>query len=258
MSGTALRWLRRGGVCLLALLGGCRFTQFPDPNVAPKGSLVDGVVMRRNLMAVHTNLEQRIMFGQITRARKEELVASYCRKQLEGINLAEIPKGQAWAYADVVRQAGDWKEAYRLLDVAVKSAKNEDRRVNDSLQMARVAAHLGKTDEAMRLVRSTFDTAAEGKAPILMATVYEVVPELEGKAPPLEVAKLVEEVIAQHEQVRVDPNTVAGRGFLGARAHHIRFAWDVALKLYTNHGSDQDAQAALERSRNGTEGSANL
>lgn len=258
MTAIASRWLRRAGLVTLALVGGCRFTQFPDPNVRVRGVPLDAVVLRRNLMEIHTNLEQRIMVGQISRKQKEALVKQYCEKALEGVDLKSVPKGQAWAYADVVRQTGNWPMAYDLLQVAVSAAHNEDRRVNDRLQLARVAAHLGKTDEAFQLCRSTFSAPAEAKAPILMGVLYEVAPELAGKTDPIAVARLVEESIAQHELVKVDPSSDSGRAFLAARSLHIRRAWDTVLKIYATQGEQGAAQAVIERSHRSNDASAQL
>ena len=115
MNVTALRWLSRVALVAVAMVGGCRLATFADPNVAPVGSLVDAHVLRRNLEEVHRNLERRIAKGEITRTRKNELIKQYCDKMLVGINLRAVPKGQAWEYADVVRQADRWDQAYDLL-----------------------------------------------------------------------------------------------------------------------------------------------
>ncbi|MES1227086.1 MAG: hypothetical protein ABUL72_00355, partial [Armatimonadota bacterium] len=168
------------------------------------------------------------------------------------------PKGEAWEYADIVRQADRWQDAYDLLKMAVEFAKNEDRRVNDSLQMARCAAHLGKVDEAIKLARSTFSTPAPGKAPILFAVLYEITPEALGKGKDLAVAKLIEDAIEQHEAATVTTDSQAGRDFLAARAHHIRKAWDQVLKIYTAADRRDLAESALLKADNSTDKSAKL
>ncbi|MFX6861551.1 hypothetical protein ABTH25_19490, partial [Acinetobacter baumannii] len=89
-------------------------------------------------------------------------------------------------------------------------------------KLAWCAAHLNKLDEAFALARSTFSTPPEGKAPILFGILYEIAPDLEGKGRDVEVAKLIEEAIQQHEMVQVDPTSDSGKVFLASRAHHIR------------------------------------
>lgn len=255
MTAIRSRWL---SLSLLLLLGGCHLVQYPDPNVAKPGTLVDAKVLRRNLVAVHTDLERRVAKGEITRPQKNELIKEYCDKVLVDVNLQTVPKSQAWEYADVVRQAERWDQAYDLLKVAVSSAKNEDRRVNDSLKMAWCAAHLNKLDEAFRLARSTFSTPPEGKAPILYGILYEIAPDMEGKGRDVDVAKLIEDAIDQHEQVRVDPASDSGKAFLGTRAHHIRRAWDEVLKLYVKAGRTDLAKAALTKADKATDQSARI
>ena len=258
MSATVSRWLSRGALVALALLGGCRFTQYPDPNIAPVGSLVEPKVMRRNLEEVHRNLEHRISLGEIDRVRKDVLIKQYCDQELKGVNLHTVPKSQAWQYADIVRQADRWQDAYDLLKVAVGAAKDEDRRVNDSLQLARCAAHLGRVDEAIKLARSTFTTPPQGKAPILFAVLYEITPESLGKGKDLEIAKLIEDSIKQHQQVQVQTDSDAGTTFLATRAHHIRRGWDEVLKIYVGAGRDDLAKAALALADSSTDQSAHL
>lgn len=255
MTATKSRWL---SLTILALVAGCRLVQYPDPNVARPGDLVDAKVLRRNLVAVHTDLERRVAKGEISRDQKNELIKRYCDKALVDVNLETVPKSQAWEYADVVRQADRWPQAYDLLKLAVASAKNEDRRVNDSLKLAWCAAHLGKTDEAFRLARSTFSTPPEGKAPILFGILYEIAPDLEGKGRDVEVAQLIEEAIAQHEQVKVDPTSESGKVFLATRSHHIRRAWDEVLKIYVKTGRNDLAKKALSKADLATDQSARI
>jgi tetratricopeptide (TPR) repeat protein len=255
MTVTASRWL---SLALLAMLAGCRLVQYEDPNVARPGTLVDAKVLRRNLVDVHTDLERRVAKGEITRPQKNELIKKYCDKILVDVKLETVPKSQAWEYADVVRQADRWDQAYALLKVAVASAKSEDRRVNDSLKLAWCAAHLGKTDEAFTLARSTFSTPPEGKAPILFGILYEISPDLEGKGRDAEVAQLIEDAIEQHEQVKVDPTSESGKVFLASRAHHLRRGWDEVLKLFVKAGRTDLAKKALEKADQSTDQSARI
>lgn len=243
------RW-RSGGLALAALLvmSGCHFSQLPDPNAQAGGLPMSGEVMQRNIGDLYATLGFRVRRGEITQDQSQQIIDRYVKKIAEEIEPETVPIAQAWRYGDILRQAGRWEDAYAVLSVALKNAKDDDRRVNDALQLARVAAHLGKVDEAFSLVRGTFSAPAGAKAPILMSVLYEITPELAGKNRDVDTAKLLEEAIGQHRETIVDPASPAGRGFIAARPFHIARAWSEILRLYDKAGEADLARAAVERS----------
>lgn len=218
----------------------------PDPN-DPVSVAQNPEIALQNIREAYRIMANRVFKGQMTvqerDAKIKELVDSYVGE----IDVDKVPSKQAWQYADLMRQAGRWEDAYRLLLVAVKVAADDDRRVNDTLQLARVAAHLGKVDEAIKDCRSVFGVADNQKAPIMMSVLYEVVPEGLGKGKDLELGKLLEDAIAEHEQTIVDPTTEAGKEFLASRPHHVKAAWAKVVQIYVGADRKDLAREALAR-----------
>ncbi|MCH7946139.1 MAG: hypothetical protein IIC73_09035 [Armatimonadetes bacterium] len=180
-------------VAAVVLAAGCEFGQIPDQNEPGSASLYDGALLQQNVRRVDEVLTDRVMRGQISNAEKQELFRAYIREQVADLVREEIPADQVWRFADVYRQMEDWQSTYDLYTIAVTTAKTEDRRVNDSLRLAEATAQLGDILEGMGLVRSTFDVEPEGKAPILMATLYEFAPVAQGRGHDHALALLLEE-----------------------------------------------------------------
>lgn len=227
-------------------LAGCHFEGYPNPN--KETADMNPAVMRRNMIDLHEKLQERVDRGEISQVQKDELVLDRAQKLTEKVSLEDVEPRFAWQLADVLRQADRWEDAYTVLKIGVEKPVNEDRRVNDSLQLARVAAHLGKIEEAIDLTRSTFDAERSEKAPILLATLKEVLPEAEGKGFDLELAVLLEEAIDQHEQVVVDPDSEAGQAFLLVYPIHISEAWSKVIRLYKDNGKQEEMEQAIRRS----------
>lgn len=202
--------------------------------------------MRKSLDALYAQLDERARMGEIRREDVPAVLKARANEMVSHLDLTAIPTEDAWQYGEVFKTAERWDLARAAFLVASKNAKTEDRRVNDTLRLAFCEARLGSIDEAIRLVRSVFDTPESDKAPILPATLLEVVPAARGKGRDPELAKLLEEAIGQHLQVRVDPSTVAGKAYLLAKRHHIRHAWGEVVRLYIGAG-EQAAADALKR-----------
>lgn len=233
-----------GGLLLLA--AGCRSGQLPDPN-APDRIAAYPDVMARNIADLRDRLEDRVRTGEISREQQEKLISELRAKYLKTLNGVDIEPEQAWIVGDMLRDAGNWKEALRLFDIARKAAKTEDRRVNDTLRWARCAAHLGQVKEAISAARTTFNAPPEEKAPILPAVLYEVVEAGRGKGQDAELAKLMEEAVEQHLKTKVDHDSPAGKAFLAARPVHLTRAWSQIAALYQSAGQGVEARAALVR-----------
>jgi hypothetical protein len=234
---------------MLALcLVGCRFGQLPDPNKAEPSAKFDGEALQKSVRAADETLTERLVRGEISEGTKREMLHDFIREQIGEIDLNAIPKDQVWRFADVYRQLEDWKTTEVLYSRAVDNAKDEDRRVNDTLRLAEVKARLGDVPKGLELVRSTFDVKPEGKAPILLAVLYEFAPAALGQGHDLEVARVLEDSTAQHLLTIVDPSSEAGQRFLEARAHHLSRAWEIIVRIYRGTGDEAQFRSAIERS----------
>ncbi|HXH60415.1 MAG TPA: hypothetical protein VNI20_03565 [Fimbriimonadaceae bacterium] len=244
----------KSAVAILALiaLAGCHFGQLPDPNAkAAKTSKYDGKALQANVLQVNKMLTDRQVRGEIDGVAKRQILHRYIREQLQGVDKSKIPADQAWRFGDVYRQLDDWRSTNELYMEAVKVAtenKDEDRRVNDSLRLAESMAHLGDVEGGIKEVRSTFDAAPTGKAPILMATLYEFAPAALGQGRDLDIARLLEDAIDQHMHTIVDPETEAGKDFMRARHYHVRRAWEAVIRIYRMQGTDEQLRSAIEQS----------
>lgn len=240
----------RTALLLLAAVGlvGCRFGQLPDPNKEQPSAKFDGEALQRSVRAADETLTERLVRGEIDEETKRSMLHDYIREQIGEIDLNEIPKDQVWRYGDVYRQLEDWKTTEVLYTRAVDYAKDEDRRVNDTLRLAEVKARLGDVEKGIELVRSTFSAGPGGKAPILMAVLYEFAPAALGKGSDIEVAILLEDAMAQHLLTVVDPTSEAGRLFLEARPHHLSKAWEIVVRIYRGTGDENLFRGAIERS----------
>lgn len=221
--------------------------QLPNPN---DESLIAASpeIMMRNLREWRARLDERVKKGQLTTAKRDEIMQAQTKEYLALVSPTMAGGENAWLYGDLYRDAGDWQTAYALYDKARQSAQNEDRRVNDNLRYARAAANLGKVKEAIKAVEQTFSTPPNEKAPILPATLYEVEPAARGKGQDVELAKLLEKAIAQHLETVVDSSTDEGKAFLAAKPVHVNAAWNRIIDLYSRAGRRDLAQAALRRS----------
>lgn len=240
-----MRWC---WLVLLAAVAGCQVVEPPpDPNDPTKVGVLQPEVLRRNLKAASDATNLRIEKGEFSEERGQQLLQEYAAKEIGTIDLNNIPVDKAWEYAEVFLAAKEWRLARGALIAALEKPLSEDRRVNDTLRLATAEAHLGDIPRAIELARSTFDTPDPNAAPILMAVLYEIEPPAKGKGFDAELAKLLEDSITQHQRVRVNRRTDAGRLFLQAKPHHIRRAWQEIIRLYEAIGDQKGAALARER-----------
>lgn len=232
----------------LAALVGCAAPPRPTGVAATKDGLVSAESLNGQIAEADQMLERRQRRGEISEADRTKYLEEYVANLIEKIDTAEIAPEVAWKYGDVYRRAGKWDVAYKLYATAVKAAPTQDRRVNDSLQLARAAGALGKVDEAIATVKSTFDAPVREKAPILPATLYEVLPQCRGKERDEALAALLEEAISQHLSTVVDPASESGKAFLNARPHHVQRAWRAVIGLYLENEMTEEARDAVLRS----------
>jgi tetratricopeptide (TPR) repeat protein len=246
-----LAWLKLAVLPLAATLGGCYVAQIPNPN---EPELADAEIMARNIDLFSQRLQRESVERGLPPNVREQALDSYMERYLQEIDPAEIDPAQAWLYGDVYERAERWQEMETMYEIAVAQNPkktedfiSEDRRVNDHLSLARAKAELGKVEEAIALVESVLDAAREMSAPILPATLLEIVPAARDEGHDGELAKLLEKAIAKHEETIVDPQSAAGQAFLQAKPFHIRDAWTAAARLYQNAGMAEEAQEAIRR-----------
>jgi hypothetical protein len=219
----------------------------PDPNNAAQAGMMTPDVLRQNLKGASDSLLERLHGGEIDDDEFKTLMAKAANSLLGAVKVEQIPPKKAWEYGEIFITARKWKEAKQALEIAVKVAKGEDRRVNDNLRLARVQAELGDVPAAVAAARSTYNTPDQGAAPILPATLLEIVPAAKGKGHDAELAALLEEAIKCENRTIVDPNTEPGKAFLLARPHHLRNAWNRILELYFAADKPDEARAAAAR-----------
>jgi tetratricopeptide (TPR) repeat protein len=246
-----MNW-RWNSVALLCLFGfaGCHFAQLDDPNEILESKYIDAEVMQRNIAQAHATLNERVKKGEITKEQKDKMILDLVQKISGIVDISTVPDDAAWRFADLFRQAGDLDDARKLYERAVEVAPNEDRRVNDSLQLARVMAMQGDVEGAIRIAETTFSAPPNGKAPILMAALYEIFPAGEGKGKDVELAQFLEKAIEQHMLVEVDAKSEAGIAFLQASDVHTSKAWDIVLRVFANEGrTDLFKEAMAQREK---------
>ncbi len=231
----------------LVLLAGCKTQVLPDPNDPPVGQTISGEILVRNIEQLVNGLDTRMRQGEINQRQHDDLLAKMIHRMIKGVDPSSIPPKQAWQFGDAYRLSGDWQTAKSLYETAVRVADTTGRTVNDTLRLARVQAHLGDVTTAIKTCRSTFKVGPQDKGPILMAVLYEVEPEAQGKGHDYELAKLVEDAISQHEQTLVDQDKEAGQSFLRARPAHVHNAWIRVAQLYQASGHLDEARRAIQK-----------
>lgn len=233
---------------LLGGLAGCQTGKLPDPNSTEEVVQAPEIMMR-NLVNWRMRLDRRVARRELSPEERDAIMAERVKAYVDLISPQMATAENAWIYGDLFRDAGRWKEAYGLYDMARKAAVTEDRKINDNLRFARAAARLGRHDEALAAVKSTFTAKPEDKAPILPAVLYEVVPAAEqsGKRPSALYARVLEEGVRQHLQTVVDASSEPGKAFLTARPTHIQRAWSKIVSLYQEAGDLKEARAAIAR-----------
>jgi len=220
----------------VVFLAGCQTTQLADPNDPNNSAVIQPDVLRNNLDGAADSIFSRVKSREITDEEGHRYLTKYANELLRSVKIDRIPPDRAWEYGEVFLAAKRWQEAKKFLEIAVKHAKNEDRRVNDSLRLARAMAQLGEVEPAIPIIRSTFSAPPQEKAPILISVRLEFTPAAQGKGHDVDVAKLLVDAVEQSKQTIVDPNTEAGAIFLGAQPAHIRMAYGQAIDLFESAG----------------------
>lgn len=199
--------------------------QYPNPNDLATIDPVHRVeVANKRLESAETTLDYKVKTREISDERRNELIKELSDVMLTKVDPKAIPDTDQWMYGALLRVTGRWKEAEAALATAVKVAKNNDRKVNDTLKLAQAEAKNGKVEDAIKTANTVLDVPDADAAPILPSVLYEVVPAAQGKGHDRELAELLTKAVECHRRVKVDPNSDAGKYFLVASAHHIGLA----------------------------------
>ena len=209
-------------LCLLLI--GCG--QYPNPNdlasVQPEHRVE---IANKRLEAAETTLQYKVgVSHEISDGRRNQLIQELAEDMLKSVDPKVIPESDLWMYAALLRVTNRWAEAETALVAAVKVAKTEDRRVNDTLKLAQAQAKNAKVTEAISTANSVLNVADGDAAPVLPAILYEVVPAAQGKGHDKDLADLLVKAIDCHRRVKVDLNSDAGKLFVAASRHHIDMA----------------------------------
>ncbi|RYG86471.1 hypothetical protein EON77_03745 [bacterium] len=179
---------------------------------------------QRILSSALDYLDARFHAGEISDGQRQVLIQTRMNELVQAIDPQEVQDEDLWIYGDLLRSTGRWKEAADVLKQAAERADGWDRRVNDTLRYASCLAHLGKVDEAIKAARGVYNAPDRETAPILPATLYELVPAAQGQGHDPELAKLLEDAIACQTRTEVDAKSDEGKMFLAASKWHVRRA----------------------------------
>lgn len=237
-------------IAALAALATTRNHTIPDPNDPQTNIAMAPDVLRRRLKMASDSAYGRMYNREIPPRAARVLVRQYADQLTKEAHLDRVDPLKAWEYGDVLRTANNWEAAADVYKIGLKNPVNTDRRVNDSLHCAQCLAHIGKIEEGIKLIRSTFDADPTNKGPILTSVLLEFLPAAYGsKGHEVELAKLLEDSIGQAEQTVVDGNSQAGKMFILAKHRHIRNAWEAIIQLYRDAKREDVIPAVMERAK---------
>ena len=175
--------------------------------------------------------EDRVAKDEITDEQRNAFLREQVEVLLQTLDPDKIAPDDLWIYGDMLRSTRRFGDAAEVLKRAAANAKGWDRRVNDTLRYAACLAEQGKVTEAIAAARAILNAPDNETAPILPATLYELVPAAQAKGQDAALADLLEEAIARHERTQVDRAAPEGKAFLAARIWHLRRARDKVAQL---------------------------
>lgn len=205
---------------------------YADPNDIQSTIGPDRVDVARNLLQSASDiLDFQVQKRALSDEQRMDTIATEAERLLKFVDAEQVLPKDKWKYAELLRATGRFEAAIPVYEEAVKKAPNWDRRVNDSLRLAQCYAKKGEVKRAIELARTTLKAPDTDTAPILPATLYELVPSAEGKGMDKELGKLLVDAIGAHRRTKVDMNTDAGKGFVVAGRYHINRAQQKAMVL---------------------------
>ena len=222
----------------------------PDPNDPGPSGIMTPEVVRHTFIGYSDTLLMRLpkqADGRVNDAEFKRYMAQAANQLLDKVKITRINSANAWEYGEIYIAAERWQDAKKAEEIAVKAAKDEDRRVNDTLRLARCMAMLGDVPAAIKTARSTFSAGNTDTVPILTATLLEIVPAAEGKGDDVGLAGLLEGAIQCEMRTVVNGSTQPGQDFLVARKYHVHNAWKMIIELYRRAGKPDLARVALQK-----------
>jgi len=240
---------------LIPLLGlaGCHSSTLPNPN-----DPLDGPLTTDNMLgqfdSISEGYQARWAKGQITDEQFHAALQKSAESLLRGFNPDKLDITKAWLVGSkLLINAKRWSQAKQVFAESVEWAKinhNEDRRVNDTLYLARVEAEMGNVPGALKLARSVFNTDPRNMPPILYHAHDKIAVAVRGKGADLELASFLEDAIHTAMNAQVDPKSEAGRAFLYTLPYRIRDAWETVADLYTDvHQPELAARARQQEGK---------
>lgn len=226
--------MRRSAALALPLVAllvvGCR--QLANPNdVASLAPEDRPQAAMRVLDSTKEYFGERVNAGEITDEQRNALLRAEADRLLNTFDPKRIRPEDQWIYGDFLRATGRTQDAAVALKQAADSAKTWDRRVNDTLRYATELAKLNKVPEALAAAQGVLKAPDEECAPILPATLYELVPAAEGKGHDKELADFLAKAEACHRRTKVDAKSAEGKSFRFAAAYHLRRAEEKIAQL---------------------------
>ena len=230
------------------IAAGCQFRQIPNPNDP------NTVPADRQPIVVDAYMKQMSddVIGpakDITPEQGRQLMVQGAKDYLKTVHFKNTPPKLVWMVAEAYYTANEWGRARQLFEQALTADTTPDRKVNDTLKLARCQAELGDVDSAIRTARLAFQAPPEWKWPILYAVYLEIVPAAERIKPSarIELAHLVEDAIAQHEAATGTISDAVRRAWVVTRRFHIGEAWNLVEKLYNAANRPDLARAAATK-----------
>jgi hypothetical protein len=196
----------------------------PDPNDPTKNTLMAAEVLRRNLKVTSDAANMRVGKGEWGPRRAKRKVSEAAAEMVKHIQIEHIQPTEAWEYGEVLWTAKQWDKAADVLELAVKSAKTEDRRINDTLRLAQCYVALEQLDRGLTLARTTFNAKPADSEPLIPSILLELVPLARNQGKNEELAKLLEDAIPIYARTEMKSGTQRHRDFLVAKPFLIKQA----------------------------------
>lgn len=237
----------QGGIAALLVFAVSRlhFGQLPDPNDKGDMGKLGPDEIRRNLKSASEGLEYHRMKGELTESQEAALMAKRADELLPMLDTSNVGAGKEWELGQIYVAARKWDLALAAYEIAVKNAPDENRRIQDTLQLARCQAHVGKVLEAVTTARSVFNAHPRDKAPILHAVLLEIFPAAKHKGFDDQILQLTRDAVQQSLQTIVD-DRYGGKLYLEVRPTLIRKAYGEMIKILRENGQREKIAPLLE------------
>ncbi|MEQ1936106.1 MAG: hypothetical protein ABL962_19805 [Fimbriimonadaceae bacterium] len=206
----------------------------PDPNDPAKNKLMASEVLLRNLRVTSDAANMRVAKGEWGPRRAKRKVSEAAADMVAHIKIENIQPSEAWEYGEVLWTAKQWDKAAEVLELAVKAAQSEDRRINDTLRLAQCYVALEQVDKGIALARTTFNAKPADSEPLIPSILFELVPLARNQGKNLALAKLLEDAIPIYAGTKLEAGSQRERDFQVAKPHLIKQANATAAWLRAN------------------------